>query len=59
MLLMFLRAKCDGTFVLYIQSLDKLVHWLFAFDQTNYAKWLHINIRDPNMFFQVHPGVHG
>ena len=32
--------------------------WLFAFDQTNYARWLHVNIWDPNTLSGVHPEVH-
>ena len=57
-LLMFLRAQRDGNFVLYVESLDKLAPWFFAFDQINYARWLPVNIRDLNMLAQVHPELH-
>ena len=57
-LLMFLRAQRDGNFVLYVESLDKLAPWFFAFDQINYARWLPVNILDLNMLAHVHPGLH-
>ena len=57
-LLMFLRAQRDENFVLYVESLDKLAPWFFAFDQINYARWLPVNIRDLNMLAHVHPELH-
>ena len=55
---LFLRAQRDGNFVLYVESLDKLAPWFFAFDQINYARWLPVNIRDLNMLAHVHPELH-
>ena len=54
-ILVLLKAQRDGTIVLYIQSLDSFAPWLFVFDQRNYARWLHVNIRDT--LSQVHPGL--
>ena len=52
-LLVFLRATCYRTLVLYIQSLDKLTTWLFAFDQTNDARYmLTFGIRIRSLNFQ-------
>jgi hypothetical protein len=55
---MFLRAQRDGNFILYVESLYKLVPWFFALDQTNYARWLPVHIRDLATLSQVLPEVH-
>jgi hypothetical protein len=42
----FIRSQREGDFVLYIEVLDELCPWFFAFDRTNYARWLPIHVRD-------------
>ncbi|WAR07367.1 LOW QUALITY PROTEIN: hypothetical protein MAR_017325, partial [Mya arenaria] len=58
MVLMFVRAERDGNFCLYVETLNKLTPWFFALDQTNYARWLPVHIRDLNTLSQVHPDLH-
>ena len=42
----FVRSLHEGDFDLYVQVLDELCPWFFAFDHTNYASWLPIHIKD-------------
>lgn len=58
MVLLFVRAERDGNFCLYVETLNKLTPWFFALDQTNYARWLPVHIRDLNTLSQVHPDLH-
>ena len=39
-LLVFIRSLQEGKYPLYIDSLRKLIHWYFALDHYNYARWL-------------------
>ena len=46
MVLIFVRAHHTRNFNLYIEALEDLTPWFFAFDHINYARWLPIHIRD-------------
>ena len=46
LVLSFVRSLRMGDFDLYVNCLQKLVPWFFVCDQTNYARWLPIHIRD-------------
>lgn len=46
LLLLFVRSIREGYFQLYIESLTKLMPWMFALDHTHYARWLTVHIRD-------------
>ena len=55
--LVFLWAQWGGNFHLYVDSLIKFSLWFFALDQTNYARWLPVHIRDFTTLQQVHPEI--
>ena len=40
------RAFREADFALYIYGLIKIIPWMFALDQTNYARWFSVHIRD-------------
>lgn len=40
------RAFKEANFALYIYALIKIIPWMFALDQTNYARWLSVHFRD-------------
>ena len=41
--LLFLRSIRSRHFDLHVHSLDKLLPWVFAFDQYNYARWMSVH----------------
>ena len=43
---------------MYIQTLLKLVPWLFAFDHTNYSHWIPVHISDMVNLQTTHPRVY-
>jgi len=45
-LLLFVRAFPEGNFPLYLESLTKIIPWMFALDHIHYSHWLPVHIRD-------------
>ena len=58
LVLVFVKSLREGHFHLYVESLCKLVPWLFALDQTNYARWLPVHIRDMTSLHETHPDLY-
>lgn len=56
-LLLYIRAIREGNFELYVQSLTKIVPWMFALDHTHYSRWLPVHIHDMMSLSQLHPAV--
>lgn len=56
-LLLYVRAIREGNFQLYIESLTKIVPWMFALDHTHYSRWLPIHIRDLMLLSVKHPTI--
>ena len=54
----FVRSLREGDFELYVQVLDELCPWFFAFDHTNYARWLPIHVKDLVELPTKHPGIY-
>ena len=54
----FVRSLREEDFDLYEQVLDELCPWFFAFDHTNYARWLPIHIKDLVELPVKHPTVY-
>ena len=46
LILIFVRAHKEKNFALYVEVLENLTPLCFALDHVNYARWLHIQIRD-------------
>ena len=58
MVLQFIRSIRERNFQMYIQSLLKVIPWLFAFDHVNYARWLSVHISDMVNLQTTHPEVY-
>ena len=56
--LVFVKSLREGHFHLYVESLCKLVPWLFALDQTNYARWLPVHIKDMTSLHETHQDIY-
>lgn len=54
----FVCSLREGDFDLYVQVLDELCPWSFAFDHTNYARWVPIQLKDLVELPVKHPGVY-
>ena len=56
-LLLYVRAIRDGNFRLYLESLTKIIPWMFALDHIDYSRWLPVHIQDMLLLADKHPGV--
>jgi len=56
-ILSFTHSVREGNFILYIDTLLALAPWFFVCDQTNYARWLPVHIRDMISLENTHPDV--
>jgi hypothetical protein len=54
----FTRSLREGNFDLYVQSLTKILPYLYAFDHTHYARWLSVHVRDLCTVQERHPRLH-
>jgi len=59
LVLTFIRSLRDADFMLYAKSLQDLLPWFFALDQTNYrySRWLSVHVRDMLLLEKLHPDV--
>ena len=46
LLLVFLKSLRLADFGMYVDAVYKMLPWFFALNHTNYARWLHIHVRD-------------
>ena len=44
--LQFLRSQRQQNFVPYVESLGKIIPWMFALDHYHYARWMTVHVRD-------------
>ena len=44
--LQFLRSQRKPEFVPYVESLGKIIPWMFALDHYHYARWMTVHVRD-------------
>lgn len=58
LVLAFIRSLRLGDFSLYVECLQKLSPWFFVCDQTNYARWIPVHIRDMLLLKDLHPQIH-
>ena len=56
-LLLFIRSFREGNFQLYIETLTKIVPWMFVLDHTHYSRWLPVHIRDMMQLSNKHPAI--
>ena len=55
LLLLYIRSIREGNFDLYVESLAKIIPWMFALDHTHYSRWLPVHIRDMVLLPEKHP----
>ena len=56
--LLFLRSQREGKFDLYVESLGKIIPWMFALDHYNYARWMSFHVKDMLALHDTCPAVH-
>ena len=56
-ILTLIRSFREGNFTLYRESLSELIHYFFANNNINYARWLPIHLRDMMCLEKQHPDV--
>ena len=56
--LRFLRSIREGDIELYAQMLDEVTDWCHALDQTHYARWLPVHLKDLVQLETKHPLIH-
>ena len=54
---LFIRSIRAADFLLYIESLSKIVPWFFVLDHPNYARWIPVHLRDMVTLQRKHPDV--
>jgi hypothetical protein len=58
LMLSFVRSIRTGDFNHFLQTLPKLNAYFFAFNHSNYARWLSVHIRDMMTLESAHPAVY-
>ena len=53
-----MRAQREGLFHLYIESLGKIIPWMFALDHYHYARWLTVHVKDMLALEDTCPSTH-
>ena len=54
----FLRSQREPQFVHYVESLGKIIPWMFALDHYHYARWMTVHVRDLLQLEKNCPAVH-
>ena len=55
---LLIRSFREANFVLYCQALHELIPYFFSNNNTNYARWLPIHLRDMLTLESSHPELH-
>ena len=58
MVLTFIRSIRGANFNLPIKSLRNLSPWFFSLDQTHYARWMSVHLRDMQNLETNHPDIY-
>ena len=56
-MLLYVRSLREGNFQLYLESLTKIVLWMFTLDHTHYSRWIPVHIRDMNILSEKYPAI--
>ena len=54
-LLRFIRAERVGNWDLHLSSVVQMTPYMFAYDHTNYARWMSVYLCDMRLLPSVHP----
>lgn len=58
LILVLIKAIRTGNFILYIESLEKLIPWFFALDHIHYARWLSVHLMDMKQLYLTNPDIY-
>ena len=58
LILSFVKACRTADFLLYMETLDSFMPWIFALDHTHYARNLPIHLRDMATLEEKHPALY-
>ena len=56
-MLQLVRAFRSANFDLYVESLSRLIPWLFALDHVHYARWLSVHVQDRLSLDSTNPSL--
>ena len=56
--LIYVRSVREGNFLQHIDALSRLVPWISALGQTNYARWIPVHLRDMVTLAIKHPSIY-
>ena len=56
-LLHYIRAKRVGNWDLHLSSVVKMTPYMFAYDHTNYARWMSVYVCDMRLLLISEPSV--
>lgn len=56
--LIYVRLIREGNFLLYIDTLSRLVPWFFALGHTNYVTWFPVHLYNTMTLATKHPSVY-
>jgi len=54
LLLKFTHVACEGDWCLHLKCLDEMLPWFFAYDKTNYARYLPFYIQEMKCLVSTH-----
>jgi len=57
-MLLYVRSLREANFELYLESLTKIVPWMFALNHTHYSRWLPVHIRDMTLLSEKQPSIY-
>ena len=55
--LLFVKSIWEANLPMFINSLEKVIAWMFALDHTNYSLWLPFNLNSFMELHLIHPTV--
>ena len=58
LLLCFIRSTRTRHWLMHIQCLQEMLHWMAAYDCTNYARYVPLYILDMLQLPETHPDIH-
>ena len=54
----FLRSQREQNYVAYVESLRKIIPWMFALDHYHYARWMTVHVSDLLALQKKCPSIH-
>jgi len=55
--LQFLKSQPEANFAVFVETLGKIIPWMFATDHFHYARWLSVHVKDLMQMQQQCPSI--